>query len=134
MLQAIPLPVTSILTAVLLILLVLLSGSVTVKRGMLGGVLFGDDGNEDLRHRVRAHGNFIEIVPMVIIAIGLMEYAGASSALLWTLAGTFAVGRALHALRFYLRNQWLGVVPIVTQHIICLTAGGWLLNYFLVAA
>jgi len=39
-----------------------------------------------------------------------------------------------NALRFYWRNQWLGVAPIVTQHVICIIAGSWLFNYYLFAA
>lgn len=134
----ITLPITFLLTAALAVLLVILSFSVTIKRGTLGvksgdmgGFLFGDGGDEDLRHRIRAHGNFIEIAPMVIITIGLMEAAGASRTLLLIFAITFFVGRVLHALRFYLRMQPLGVLPILSQHLVCLGAAAWLFNHYL---
>ena len=129
--EAPALPITSVLTGALIILLVALSLAVTARRAILGGIQFGDAADPELRHRIRAHGNFIEIAPIVIIAIGLMELTGASSALLWTLAGTFFAGRLLHALRMYLRRLWPGLIAIVTQHLICLVAGAWLLNRFL---
>ncbi len=131
MLEINALPVTSVLTGALVLLLVVLSVLVTVRRAMLGGIEFGDAEDVELRHRVRAHGNFVEIVPMVLIAVGVMEYAGAPNALLWSFAGVFFVGRVFHALRMYMRNRWLGLLPIVTQHLICLAAGAWLLNRFL---
>ena len=131
MIEANPLPVTSILTAALLILLVLLSGMVTARRAALGGVQFGDSDDDVLRRRIRAHANFIEIAPMIVLGIALMEYAGAPDILLWGFAGVFFLGRALHAMRMYLGNPWIGLFSIISQHLICLTAGGWLLHHFL---
>lgn len=129
--EAFALPVTSVLTAALILLLVVLSLAVTARRAVLGGIQFGDAGDAELRHRIRAHGNFIEIAPIVIVAIGLMELTGAPGGLLWALAGTFFLGRVLHALRMYLRTLWPGLIAIVTQHAICLIAGIWLLDRFL---
>ena len=131
MAEAIPLPITSVLAGALILLLMLLSGLVTARRAVLGGIQFGDADDVELRHRIRAHGNFIEIAPMVVVAIGLMEAAGASSDLLWPLAGTFFAGRILHAIRMYVRSLWPGLIAIVSQHAICLIAGVWLLDHFL---
>jgi len=125
------LPITSTLTGGLLILLVLLSAMVTERRARLGGIEFGDDDDTSLRARIRAHGNLTEIAPMVILALGLMEYAGASPTTLWVLAGVFFAGRVLHALRMYIGNPFIGLPSIITQHLICLYAGGWLLHHFL---
>lgn len=125
------LPITSILSGALIILLVVLSVSVTARRAVLGGIQFGDADDVELRHRIRAHGNFIEVVPIVIIAIGLMEAAGASSGLLWAMSGTFLMGRILHAARMFTRTLWPGLIAMVTQHAICLIAGVWLLRHFL---
>lgn len=130
MLEVMPLPITSALAGALVILLVVLSAAVTFRRARLGGIEFGDANDVELRHRIRAHANFIEIAPMVLLAIGLMEYAGAASVLLGTLAIVFFAGRVLHALRMFRRNRWLGLPAIVTQHVICLVAGAWLLNHF----
>ena len=125
------LPVTSALTGALILLLVVLSLLVTVRRAVLGGIQFGDADDVELRHRIRAHGNFIEIVPIVILAIGVMEVAGAPPVLLWWLAGVFFAGRVLHALRMFRRTLWPGLIAIVSQHVICVIAGTWILRRFL---
>lgn len=125
------LPVTSILTAGLILVLVVLSLLVTARRAVLGGIQFGDAEDAELRHRIRAHGNFIEIVPIVILAIAAMELEGAPPLLLWWLAGSFFAGRLLHAARMYFRSLWPGLIAIVSQHVICVIAGVWLLKHFL---
>lgn len=126
-----PMPITAILTAGLVLLLVVLSGLVTARRAVLGGIQFGDADDVELRHRIRAHGNFVEIVPIVIIAIAMMELAGAPSTVVWWLAGTFFIGRVLHAVRMFRRTLWPGLIAIVTQHGICLFSAGWLLHNYL---
>lgn len=130
-LSAIALPVTSTLTGALLILLVILSAMVTARRAVLGGIQFGDNDDEVLRGRIRAHGNFIEIAPMVIPGIALMELSGASQTLLWWFAGIFFLGRVLHAARMYIGNPFIGLFSIISQHVICLWSAGWLLNHYL---
>jgi len=127
----ITLPVTSSLTGGLVILLVILSALVTERRARLGGIQFGDAEDARLRARIRAHANLVEIAPMVLIALGLMEYAGAPPALLWWCAAVFFIGRLLHATRMYVGNPYVGLFSIVSQHIICITAGIWLLSHFL---
>ncbi len=124
------LPITSILAGGLLILLVVLSAMVTERRARLGGLQFGDGNDEILRARIRAHGNFIEIAPLVVLGIGLMEYAGAPRILLWSFAGVFLLGRLLHAIRMYIGNPYIGLFSIVSQHVICLWAGVWLMRQF----
>lgn len=131
MTDPVALPVTSVMVGVLLILLVVLSSMVTARRAVLGGIQFGDNENDVLRRRIRAHGNFVEIAPMVILAVGLMEFAGASTVLLLSLSATFVFGRILHGLRMYIGNPWIGLFSIISQHIICLIAAIWLLNHFI---
>ena len=131
MLDANPLPITSLLTGGLLILLVVLSGMVTARRAALGGLEFGDGDDDLLRRRIRAHGNLVEIAPMVVLGVGLLEYAGAPDAFVMAAAVIFLLGRLLHALRMYLANPWIGLFSIISQHVICLGAGVWLLNRFL---
>ncbi|MGK3946931.1 MAPEG family protein, partial [Streptomyces caeruleatus] len=38
-------------------------------------VLIGDGGNEAMIRRMRAHSNFSEFTPIVLILIGVIEYA-----------------------------------------------------------
>ncbi len=129
--EAVSLPITSALTGGLLILLVVLSGLVTARRAVLGPLQFGDGDDDVLRRRIRAHANLIEIAPMVILGIGLLEYAGAPGLFVLGAAIVFLIGRLLHALRMYLGNPWIGLFSIISQHVICLAAGVWLLNRFL---
>lgn len=132
--EPILLPVTSVLTVVLLIFLVVLSAMVTARRAALGGIQFGDVNNDVLRRRIRAHANFVEIAPMITLGVGLMELAGASSALLWGFGTVFLIGRFLHFLCMSVGNPWIGLFSIITRHVICLWAGGWLLYHALFAA
>jgi uncharacterized protein len=60
-----------------------------------GGV--GDLGIPKLEARMRAHANFVEYTPFVLILMVLLEYAGGSSAGLQTLGGVYVLGRILHA-------------------------------------
>ena len=73
--EPILLPVTSVLTVVLLIFLVVLSAMVTARRAALDGIQFGDVNNDVLRRRIRAHANFVESAPMNILGVGLLELA-----------------------------------------------------------
>ncbi len=58
---------------------------------------FGDHGDRVLLGRIRAHGNFSEYVPIGLIALGLIEYAGTAKGMVWALGGAFAVARLAHA-------------------------------------
>lgn len=56
----------------------------------------GDAGNDRLSRRMRAHLNFAESTPVVLILIALIEYSLGTSLWLWIAAGLFLLGRALH--------------------------------------
>ena len=87
------LPITSLFVALFCIALVALSVPVSLLR------VKANADEETLRRRVRAQGNFIEYVPLALLALGLLEFSGNESAtLLWTFGGALAVGRFLHAL------------------------------------
>ena len=49
---------------------------------------------------VRAHGNFIENVPMVFILAGIAELNGGSPTVLSSLLSAFAVARVAHVVAF----------------------------------
>ena len=91
------LPITSILTAAAAVALVLLSFPVALRRMKMRAAT-GDAGDETLKRRVRAQGNFIEYTPLALIAIGLVEMGGAPSTTIWALGGALAAGRLLHAM------------------------------------
>ena len=55
------------------------------------------NGLEVLR-RMRAHANFAENAPIVLLLILLLEFAAGTSVWLWTAAGLFLVARIAHGL------------------------------------
>ncbi|MDE8345317.1 MAG: MAPEG family protein [Acidocella sp.] len=63
-------------------------------------VMLGDDAGapegSPLFMAIRMHGNFIEYVPLCLILIGGLEAAGASHDLVFGLAGSLVLARALH--------------------------------------
>jgi uncharacterized membrane protein YecN with MAPEG domain len=61
-----------------------------------GKVLIGDGGNTALITRMRAHSNYVEYAPFVLILMGLIEYSGGSPNWLWGLGIAFIAGRVLH--------------------------------------
>lgn len=60
-------------------------------------VLIGDDGNPRLQARMRAHANFTEYAPFVLILMGLIELGGGSTLWLWIAGAVFVLARFAHA-------------------------------------
>lgn len=63
-------------------------------------ILIGDNENKDFVWIRRAHGNFTETAPMVLIALGSAELAGAPALLVHACGLSLIVGRAMHAYCF----------------------------------
>ena len=61
-------------------------------------VSVGDGGNEMVIRRMRAHANFIESAPMVLILIAALELTGGTSTWLWAVGIAYTIGRLLHPL------------------------------------
>ena len=59
-------------------------------------VLHGDGGMALVAKRIRAHANFSEYTPYVLILFALIEMAIGSQSWLWILAIAYLVGRILH--------------------------------------
>lgn len=120
------LPVTSAVAGLFAILLVLLSTQTSLRRARLNAV-FGDAGDDVLRRRIRAHGNFSEYAPLALIVLGLTEYHGASVVFAGTLGAAFAVSRIMHAIgMLYARTAALRAVAMLLNHASFLAAGLWL--------
>lgn len=60
-------------------------------------VLIGDGGNENVIRRMRAHANFVEFTPFILILVGAIEMSLGTSTWLWAVALIFLGGRILHA-------------------------------------
>jgi uncharacterized protein len=60
-------------------------------------VSVGDGGNDLVIRRMRAHSNFSEFTPIVLILIALVEYSTGTSLWLWAVMAVFSLGRVAHA-------------------------------------
>lgn len=89
--------VTPIYAALIAFLFVLLSLRVIVARRQ-SRVALGDGGDLILRRRLRAHGNFAEYAPLVIVLMALAELQGSANGLLHMVGLLLLGGRLVHAL------------------------------------
>ncbi|MET4387633.1 putative membrane protein YecN with MAPEG domain [Bradyrhizobium sp. F1.4.3] len=62
---------------------------------------FNDGGNASLRSAIRAHGNFMEYVPIITLMVALLEMSGASSTRIHLLMGALVLSRLLHPFGMY---------------------------------
>jgi uncharacterized membrane protein YecN with MAPEG domain len=61
-------------------------------------VLIGDGGNPDVIARMRAHANYVEFTPFVLILIALIELATGTHVWLWIVGAVYLIGRLAHAI------------------------------------
>ncbi|MGK6318812.1 MAPEG family protein [Sphingomonas sp. DT-204] len=59
-------------------------------------VMVGDGGSARLLAAMRAHANFVEYAPFVLILLALVELAAGTSGWLWAASLVFIAGRLLH--------------------------------------
>ena len=60
-------------------------------------ISIGDGGNEKVIRRTRAHSNYIESAPFVLILVAAIELASATSPIrLWIISGIYLLGRVAH--------------------------------------
>lgn len=88
----------------------------------------GDGGDETLIRRMRAHGNFVETVPMALILMMLVELSGGSADLVHGLGIALVVGRVLHYFTLILKpmapTRALGMILTMGSIIV---SSAWLL-------
>jgi uncharacterized protein len=122
------LPITSIVAACFALLMVAFSLTVSLRRNQKKGGEFGHGGNEVLRRRIRAQGNFTEYVPTALILIALVELAGATKIQVAALGGAFLLSRLLNAAgKLSTKVRWLSSFAIILQHVVFTIAGVWLI-------
>jgi uncharacterized membrane protein YecN with MAPEG domain len=90
------LPITLTIAAAAAVLHIWLAARVSQMRN-LHKISIGDGGNEALIRRMRAHANYGENMPVVLILLGLLELAGGDARILWGAAILFVISRILHA-------------------------------------
>ena len=61
-------------------------------------IMHGDGGNAALMRRMRAHANFIENTPIVLILIAAIEASGRGGQWLAIVGAVFMLGRVSHAI------------------------------------
>ena len=86
--------VTPTYAGLLALVFFVLSLRVVALRGH--GASLGDGGNPMLLRRIRAHGNFTEYVPFILLMMGILELSHFSTYLLHALGITLVVARLLH--------------------------------------
>lgn len=86
--------------AILLLIQVFLSIRTSAARAKLK-IDYGDNNDLAMLKAIRAHGNFIEYVPMVLIAMGASELAGAPTWLLTASGSVLVIARLSHAAHMY---------------------------------
>src|ERR1043165_5320228 len=90
------LPITLTVAAAAAVLHIWLAARVSQLRAR-HKVSIGDGGNEALIRRMRAHANYGENMPVVLILLALLELGGGDPRLLWGAAIIFVLSRICHA-------------------------------------
>jgi uncharacterized membrane protein YecN with MAPEG domain len=107
-------PITAFYAGLLGILFLYLSGLV-IRQRLAVKVSLGDGDNKHLRQVVRAHANFSEYTPIVLILLFIAEVNGSDSGLLHVAGISILAGRFLHAfgLRRHYAQSWQRLVGMV---------------------
>jgi uncharacterized membrane protein YecN with MAPEG domain len=86
----------------------------------------GDGGDSTMLRRIRAHGNFSEYVPLILVLMGLLELGKAPAYELHGIGAALLLARLLHGFAFSFTKSW---VPgrfggVVLTFLPLLVAGG----------
>ena len=95
-----PIPITTIFTGLLALMLVGVSIRVTVLRAKKK-IDFFDGGDPQLGRALRVQGNFIEYVPMALLLLGMIEWMGAKPWIAYALGSALVLSRIIHAWGLY---------------------------------
>ena len=118
--------ITSAYLGILALLYLVLGLQVSrLRRG--NRVLFGDGDNIKLRSAIRAHANFAEYVPIIVLMVAMLEMSGMPAPRVHLLMGALLVARLLHPLGMY-------VGPRTLQFQICRVGGISLTLLVMIAA
>jgi uncharacterized membrane protein YecN with MAPEG domain len=87
--------VTAFYAAILALIFAVLSGWVIAGRFNMQ-ILHGDGGSDEMNRRIRAHGNFAEYVPLILLLTGYFESSGGSRYIVRILLIVLIVARLMH--------------------------------------
>jgi len=122
--------ILSIYAALLAFYYVYLSFNV-IKVRQAEKISLGDNGNQKLQRAIRAHGNFIEYVPLTLILLFLAEYQGLASHYCHTLGAMLLIGRVFHNAGIVEENfRFRQIGAIATFLTLLITACILLVSYF----
>ena len=124
----ISIPITALFIGVFVLLQIPLTVMVGYRRARTG-IQFFDGGDQTLLRRMRAHGNYTETVPIVLIAMAASELSGAPAWLLWVGGVSLLVGRLMHAAILVLRGWGLPrAIGMILTFIPMLGFGAWCIS------
>ena len=75
-------------------------------------ISLGDGGDTELRNRIRAHGNFVEQVPIALLLLLLNDLNGLADSTLMILGSVLLVSRLLHYVMIVSRSRPIVLRPI----------------------
>jgi hypothetical protein len=116
-------------------LLGLISIAIAVVVGRVRGkvdVSIGDGGNVELIAAMRRHSNFVEVVPLALILIGLLELNGVGSSAIHGLGAGLVVARICHAVGYGTNESLLTlrIIGAAGSTLITLIASIWAITVF----
>ena len=123
------LPITLTLAAAAALLHIWLGMRVARVRAQFK-ISIGDGGNEALIRRMRAHANYHENAPILVILVGLLELAGADNRILWAAVILFVLSRIAHGFGMdRLSPSRFRAIGSIGTSIVMLGLAGWALSY-----
>jgi hypothetical protein len=87
-------------------------------------VLIGDGGDAELQRRIRAHGNFIEHAPLVLMVLVAAEATGTTPTTIWVLGLMLLAGRVTHVIAMLQNKLWPRPVGMGLTYTATLLAAG----------
>jgi len=123
----ISIPITALFIGVFVLLQIPLTIMVGYRRARTG-IQFFDGGDQVLLRRMRAHGNYTETVPIVLLAMAASELTGAPAWLLITGGVSLLGGRLMHAAILVLKGWGLPrAIGMILTFVPMLAFGAWCL-------
>ncbi len=120
-------PITTLFIGIFAVLQIPLTVMVGYRRARTG-IQFFDGGDQTLLRRMRAHGNYTETVPIVLLAMAAAELSAAPSWFLWVGGASLLLGRLMHAAILVLRGWGLPrAIGMILTFVPMLGFGGWCL-------
>jgi len=122
--------ITTLFVGIMVLLQIPLTVMVGYRRAQTG-IQFFDGGDQTLLRRMRAHGNYTETVPIVLIAMGMAELAAAPAWLLWAGGASLLLGRTMHAAILVLKGWGLPrAIGMILTFVPMLGFGVWCVWHF----